>query len=91
MILSTRSHSIAGAAAIGLLALAAAAPAWAQQQPPQLTRAEARTVAAACQADVKRICPDVPRGKGRIAACLQENAAAVTPGCRSAIAKVMNK
>ncbi|RAI04072.1 hypothetical protein DLJ53_06350 [Acuticoccus sediminis] len=60
------------------------------QQVPQISRADARAVATACKADVQRLCPNVQRGDGRIAACLRENAQSVSPDCRDTLAKVMN-
>lgn len=57
------------------LALAATAPVHAQQR-----MREART---ACGADAKRLCDGVRPGGGRLLACLEANAAAVSPPCKA--------
>ena len=40
----------------------------------------------ACKADVEKLCSGVERGHGRIAACLKQNDAQVSAGCKDAIA-----
>jgi hypothetical protein len=40
---------------------------------------------AACRQDVQTLCPNVPRGGGRIAACLKSHASDVSPDCRAAL------
>jgi hypothetical protein len=42
----------------------------------------------ACSADVEKLCAGIPRGGGRIAACLKANAAQVSPGCKAELASV---
>jgi hypothetical protein len=44
-------------------------------------------LATACRADVQRLCPGVAPGGGRLARCIQEHAAQVSPACRQAIAE----
>ena len=46
---------------------------------------------AACKADVEKLCAGVQPGNGRIAACLRENEAQVSPACKEAIAKARQK
>ena len=41
---------------------------------------------AACKADVEKLCSGVQRGGGRIAACLKQNEAQVSAGCKDALA-----
>jgi Cysteine rich repeat len=38
-----------------------------------------------CRQDVQALCPDVQRGGGRIAACLNSHAAEVSPDCKAAL------
>ena len=40
---------------------------------------------AACRQDVQTLCPNVPRGGGRIAACLKSHASEVSPDCKTAL------
>jgi hypothetical protein len=40
---------------------------------------------AACKQDVQTLCPNVPRGGGRIAACLKSHASEVSPDCKTAL------
>jgi cysteine rich repeat protein len=40
----------------------------------------------ACKADVEKLCSGVERGHGRIAACLKQNEAQVSTGCKDALA-----
>lgn len=50
-------------------------------------RASARgELAAACRADVERLCPGVSPGGGRLARCLEEHAAQLSQPCQQAIA-----
>ncbi len=37
----------------------------------------------ACHADVEKLCSGIPRGGGRIAACLKANQAQLTPECKA--------
>ena len=45
----------------------------------------------ACQADVERLCAGIPKGGGRIAACLKANEAQVSPACKQELASVRRK
>jgi hypothetical protein len=45
----------------------------------------------ACQPDVERLCTGIPAGGGRVAACLQANAAKVSPACKQELASVRRK
>jgi hypothetical protein len=40
---------------------------------------------AACRQDVQTLCPNVPHGGGRIAACLKSHASEVSPDCKAAL------
>jgi hypothetical protein len=46
-----------------------------------------KDVRAACQGDVKKLCPGVQPGGGRLIACLKEHQDEVSDGCKEAIAK----
>jgi len=63
-----------------LLALATL-PACAQQPRP------GRALAQACRADYQAHCSHVPRGDGRILACLQEQGERLSAPCRGALAQ----
>jgi hypothetical protein len=41
----------------------------------------------ACRADFERLCPQVPTGLGRGLGCLVQNAPALSPACRNALAE----
>jgi arylformamidase len=41
----------------------------------------------ACRADYRRFCAEVPRGDGRIVACLDQHAAELSPDCSDALRK----
>jgi len=45
----------------------------------------------ACKADVEKLCQGVQRGHGQIAACLKQNEAQVSEGCKAAIASAKQK
>ena len=51
----------------------------------------ARAADDACQADVERLCAGIPKGGGRIAACLKANEAQVSPACKAELASVRRK
>lgn len=70
------------------LAVLLAAPAWplAAQQPQQQ-----RALANACGADLRTHCANVQRGEGRILACLQQNSARLSQGCRDALARLQRR
>lgn len=44
----------------------------------------------ACKADVAKFCADVPPGGGRIKACLEAHASALSDPCRAALAVAGN-
>ncbi|SKA37318.1 cysteine rich repeat-containing protein [Consotaella salsifontis] len=75
----------------------ASVSAFSQTPPPQsrpmpnITRAEARAVKQACEADFRRYCPNVQPGGGRILECLQANAARLTPACHSALTTIVGQ
>jgi len=73
-------------AAVATAAILPALPAGAQNQIPQELRDQLRATAQTCRADLQRLCPGVRPGGGRILACLESNASAVSPDCSSAIA-----
>jgi hypothetical protein len=43
----------------------------------------------ACKADVASLCPGIQPGGGRIRACLKANREKLSPGCKSAIAQMI--
>ena len=45
----------------------------------------------ACGSDVLRVCRDVPRGEGRVLACLDRNAMILSPGCVQEVAIALEK
>jgi hypothetical protein len=45
----------------------------------------------ACRADVQRLCPDIPKGGGRIQACLRANQDKVSPECKTEMASIRRK
>jgi hypothetical protein len=64
--------------ALVVLALAAAiftAPAMAEEKPHRLE---------ACKADVQKFCADVPRGQGKMRACLDANKDKLSAECKTA-------
>ncbi len=78
MIGSTRS--LRAAALAGLATLAAGLGiAQAQQQP-------AASLRQACRSDYHSFCAGTRPGGGRILACLQKNAASLSPACQQALA-----
>jgi len=50
--------------------------------------AEQRAGRDVCRADVERVCKNVQPGGGRIAQCLKDNEASVSPACKEHMAKV---
>jgi hypothetical protein len=65
-----------------MLALVAAAPAWAQGPP----RGPMQPLIV-CLADYQRLCPGVPPGGGRIMACLNAQAEKLSQACFQALAE----
>lgn len=45
----------------------------------------------ACKADVEKLCKDVKLGEGRIARCLKQNEANLSPACKDAMAQARQK
>ena len=78
-------------AALVVAAFTIPAAAVAQSQMTPETRALARKVGQACKADLKQYCQGVQSGGGRIVACLQANAAKLTPPCQATLAEVLPK
>lgn len=70
---------LAAVVVVGLCANTEAA--WAQQQSVPAGQA----VRHACSADFQSLCPGVQPGGGRIVACLQQNAAKLSPDCQKAL------
>ncbi len=64
-----------------LLALAAAALA------PSAFAAERGRVTEACKADIKKLCPGVKPGGGRIAECLKDKKDQMSDECKADLAK----
>ena len=52
----------------------------------QVARAQAP-----CEADIQRLCKDVPIGSGRVQACLKEHEAEVSESCRQKIDGLANE
>ncbi|MFN0039070.1 MAG: cysteine rich repeat-containing protein [Burkholderiales bacterium] len=50
-------------------------------------QAEDKETRGACRADVKKLCKDVQPGGGRIATCLKQHEAELSPGCKERIAE----
>ncbi|WP_018701116.1 cysteine rich repeat-containing protein [Amorphus coralli] len=86
-----RPIAVVASAAAVVGALATATAAMAQAQSPQISRAEMRTIAQACKADVQTLCAGVERGDGRIGQCLKDNAAQVSTPCKQALTEVLAK
>ena len=45
----------------------------------------------ACKADAEKLCQDVQPGEGRIARCLKQNEANLSPACKDAMAQAHQK
>jgi len=50
-----------------------------------LSRAQAQTVRAACEADVRATCPGVQPGGGRILQCIKANSDKISQPCKDAL------
>lgn len=70
-------------AALAALLLITAGAAHAQQ----IDRAQAQALRAACEADIKRLCPGVSPGGGRLLACVKEKPEQLSAPCASALQK----
>lgn len=68
--------------AVCLMSMAASASA---QQP---TQAQSNAIRQACRADYQAHCASVPAGGSASLACLQQNAASLSPGCQGALAAI---
>jgi hypothetical protein len=64
-----------------------AGPALAQQGGAQGGAFQQPEVAPACAADVKRVCPGIRPGSGKITECLKKNAETLAPDCKATVAE----
>jgi Cysteine rich repeat len=69
----------------GVAVAAGALPAVAQAPAPPQMRSEAMAIMALCRSDYDRLCSGVRPGGGRILACLQSHAGALSPACGRAM------
>jgi hypothetical protein len=53
----------------------------------QVAIIRAAAVGKACKADASKLCADVKRSRGAMAACMRSHAADLSDGCREALAK----
>jgi hypothetical protein len=80
------ARSMTVAAALLVAGSFAATAQTSPQTPAQGERGtQMRAVAQACKPDIEKFCKDVQRGGGRIAQCLQANAADLSADCRKAM------
>jgi hypothetical protein len=79
-----RPRGAARTAAAGALLLLLGASA-AAAQAPAAGGGPSAELRQACAADVRTLCPGVQPGGGALKACLRQNAAKVSPGCRTAL------
>ena len=56
--------------------------------PPLTPRQQALVLRQACAHDYQRLCRNVALGGGRAIACLDQNASALSPGCRNTLASM---
>jgi hypothetical protein len=56
--------------------------------PPLTPRQQALVLRQACAPDYQRLCRNVAFGGGRAIACLDQNASALSPGCRNTLASM---
>ena len=82
-------RSLAGAALVvalmGVGAAHAQAPPGAQSMSDAEAKAVAQKVVMACEADIARLCPNVPPGCGQVMQCLKAQKAAVSFHCKRAL------
>jgi Cysteine rich repeat len=71
--------------ALSIAALAQSA--LADEAPAPASPARGGEVRAACEADAKKLCPDVAPGGGRILMCLKEHKDEVSEACKQAVSK----
>jgi Cysteine rich repeat len=69
----------------GVAVAAGSLPAVAQAPAPPQMRSEAMVIMALCRSDYDRLCSGVRPGGGRILACLQSHAGALSPACGRAM------
>lgn len=69
----------------GLLSGCLAGDALAQLQVTPAMRAKAQIIARDCRTDIGTFCAQVEPGEGRIAACLRDNRARLSPACGKAL------
>lgn len=67
---------------VGLLVFSLSSLTYAADQVPADNQARG-----ACKEDIQKLCPDVKRGGGRIAACLKNNSDKLSDACKTQIAK----
>lgn len=67
-----------------LAALFAAGAAHAQEQ-PQPNREQMRQIRAVCEADIRKACPGIMPGGGRLMACIQEKPEQLSKPCTEAL------
>jgi hypothetical protein len=85
--------------ALGILAVAAAAPAVAQDSLLEYvaTSCEADIsvaiayVAQSCETEIKTMCGDVKAGEGRILTCLEGNSESLGDACKKALADTLSE
>ena len=73
--------------ALTMVAVLVPAGAVLAQDQPRVSPEVLKQLRAACSADIKKLCDGVQPGGGRIAACLKQNEAQVSTGCKNAVAK----
>lgn len=56
-----------------------------QAQQQQMSREQMQQVRALCEADIRRICPGVRPGGGRLMACIQEKPEQLSAPCAEAL------
>jgi len=61
------------------------APAQQEGVPPAEGRGPPAQGLAACQGDIKKLCPQIKPGGGRIIACLGQHKAELTPSCKTTV------
>lgn len=54
-------------------------------QAQEMTRQQMREVRSLCQADMRRLCPNIKPGDGKLMACVEEKAAELSEPCANAL------
>jgi len=70
------------------LAVSAAASAFAQESAQDV---EVQALRKYCEPDIRRLCPTVQPGQGRIKACLKKHKQEMSVGCAMALKELKNK